>query len=993
MNYAETIDRDALLAAIEGELASARLLTLVGPGGGGKTWLARALAARRSAHWVDLGPLADPLFVVSAAAAACGVVEQRGQPLLTTLAAALRDDPSLLVLDTCEHLLAACAELAAALIAACPRLTILATSRAPLRIPAEHVIGVPPLDPPEAQALFALRAAARLPEFAIDGASAPPIAALCAKLAGLPLAIELAAARVPLLTIAQIDARLSDALALLASRDQQLPARQRSLRATLNWSYALLSDAERALLRRLAVFRGGTDLDAIEAVCDLPAPLDALEALRDAALVAVSFDAHGGAARYHLHEMTRQYAAEQLAAAGEALTVRRRHRAWARALAGRARQALGGEGRAAILALLARERENTRAALAAAAQDGDADTVMQIATDLLEFWNVGALGEGRAWLAEGLRLAGETPSGLTAGAWNAASFLAYRQGDYPATLAAAQTALSHALACDDAHNRAEAHYRLGIYFEMQADVPAARAHYDQSFALYGAQGDRRGQTNTLNGLAHIARLAGELHAARELYRRGLVLARASDDRRTTLLLLLSLGNLLLDEDAAQAESCFAESMSLIQALGETSYLPYAANGLGEVARARGDLSVAAAHYARGLQVARELNLSDMTAQLLLKLADVALREGALARAVPLIGECLEAYARIGRTARIAGALFSCAKLLLSLGYPEQAVTLFAAGLQLTGDSDFDYLGGLEAADLDAAYAAARAALTAAASDAAQAAGRALTVERAVSAALTAIHLPRRAAPPPALQIWSFGALRVVSHGHELASDDWVYAKTRALLLYLLHVEAASKEQIGAALWPEASERQLRQNFRMAIYHLRRALGGGEWIAFQAGRYALARSSAVWYDADAFCAILDALAPDQLRRAEQLKRATDLYTGDLAIEGLDSEALLVRREQLHRRALDALIELGALEEIDDPPAAAASYRRALALDGYLEPAHRGLMRALARQGDRAAALAHYRALRTLLARDFAADADPLTRDLAAAIAGDESLGRS
>ena len=980
------LGREAFITALQAKLADARLLTLTGPGGVGKTRVARALAHGRNAYWVDLAPLADGAFVPPAVAAACGIVEG-GKPWQQTLADALRESDALLILDNCEHVRPACDALCATLLASCPRLTILATSRVPLRTSNEQRIEVPALAPPAAEALFTERAAAHVPGFVLDPATTPLVAQVCAQLDGLPLAIELAAARLPLLTVAQVAERLAHSLPLLAARAPHLPARQRSLRATLDWSCSLLDDAERALFRRVAVFAGSFDLNAVEAVCAAPMALDLLQSVVDAALVTIAARDEAGVARYRLHEVVRQYAAECLAAAGEDGTFRSRHLAWAVGLAERAVPNLEGEHQAAWLTRLALDHENLRAALVSAEDAGDADAMLRLANALAPFWNAGAIGEGRDWLRRALRLADTDLSPMTAESWSIASFLAYRQGDYPAMRAAAEEALRQGLAVEDARSIASAHYRLGIHDEMQGNLPEARAHFGQSLALYQDLGDRRGVGNALNGLAHVAKLAGNLPEARGFYEQGLAVARAADDRRTAMLLLISLGNLLLDGDWERAEPLFAESLALARALGETSYLPYIANGLGELALFRGDSAAAAAHYAEGLQAARALKLNDMAAQLLLKLGDVAIEASDTARAGALLSESLQIYTRTGRTPRVAAAIYYCAKLVARLGHPAQSVALWAAALQAAGEADFSYVGGPEGERLTAAFAAAQAALAPAARVAALTEGRALSLEQATSLALSAIHLPPRLerAAPPALALFTFGALRVLRHGHELAADDWVYTKTRELLLYLLHIEAASKEQIGAALWPNASPQQVRQNFRVAIYHLRRALGGADWITFVGGRYAFNRALGAWHDGAAFADALAQAARDPARRAEHLQRAADLYAGDLALEGLESDALLVRREQLRQQALDALLRLGALRLAAAAfPAAADAFRRALALDNYLEAAHRGLLRALALGGDRGAALAHFHELEALLRHDLAAEPDPVTRALANAI---------
>lgn len=977
--------RAALVSDLEARLSSLRLLTLTGPGGVGKTRVALALAYEREAIWVDLAPLSGDAFVLPAVAAACGLIEQRG-PILEALIEALREREALLVLDNCEHVLGACAELCDALLAACPRLRILATSRAPLRIAAEQRVEVPPLDPAAASTLFVHLAAARVPGFALTPASAPLVAQICAQLEGMPLALELAAARLPLLTVAQLAERLTQRLALLAAREPARPSRQRSLRATLDWSCALLGAGEQILLRRLAVFAGSFDLDAVERVCDAPEAIDQLSALVDASLVAIVARDEAGVARYRLHEVTRQYAAELLEAAGETAAYRERHLAWVLQIAEAAAPELEGEQQARWIERLAQERENLRAALLTAEQAGDAERMLRIATALAQLWNVRAISEGRDWLRRGLALAAGQVNQASAAAWNIASFLAYRQEDYPAMRAAAETALRQAHELEAEELIADAHYQLGIFHELRGGLPDARAHYQQSLALYEQLGQQRAVGKVLNGLAHVEKRAGDIAAARGYYERGLALARAVNDRRSAMLLLISLGNMLLDkEDPRSVEPIFVESLAHLRALGETSYLPYVMTGLGEIARFTGDTAAAAAAYEEGLRSAREFALDGMEAQMLVHLGNLAASTGDYERAAPRLSEGLKICLRLGRPERVGVALCFCAKCVQQLGYPAQALTLFAAGLQAVGPEGFAFLGGPDAAACEAAFAAAESALSPAQRDAALAEGRAMALEQAVGLASSAVYLPPRQAAAPELEIYTLGQLRVLRQGREIAAQDWVYGKTRALLLYLLHTDRASKEEIGAALWPDASERQVRQNFRVAIYHLRRALGRPEWIVFASGRYAFNRALDFWHDEAAFSAALAEAAAQPSRRAELLQQAADLYRGDLDLEGLESEALLVRREQLHQQALATLLELGELHLAAGALAPAVeTYRRAIALDGYLEQAHRGLMRALAAQGAQSAALAHYQALAAKLQHDLGLAPDAETQALAESI---------
>ena len=919
---------------------------------------------------------------------ACGLAEQPGIPVVERLVGALQATRALLVLDNCEHLHAACAELIAQLLSGCPQLHILATSREPLGTAGEMRCPIPPLDATAAAALFGLRATERLPSFAINERTAPTVAAICAQLDGLPLAIELAAARVAMLSVAQIAERMEHSLGLLVGRQADRPLRQRSLRAALDWSYTLLSADEQTLFRQLAVFAGSFDLDVVEAVCRVPAPLDVLEELVDKSLVVV-MPPDVRNTRYRLHSVVRQYAAEQLQESGAREAVRSRHLAWAVDLAERAELAFKGAQQEVWLAPLVLEHENIRGALQTALDTGDSTSMLRLAGALGQFWNSLSMTEGRTWLARTRTLAPQPPNNASVKAWNCDSFLAYRQGDYEGMRAAATAALHEARAVEYDAGIADAAYRLGIYAEMKGDAPQAREHFLHSFGLYRELGDRRGMSQTLNGLAHIAKSEGKLTEARQYYSQGLALARDDGGRLMIAMLLISLANLTLESgDLDAAEAAYAESLIHLRAAENTSYVPYAANGLGEVARYRKDFATAAGHYQEGLDVARALGLKDMEAQLLGHLGHTAVGRGDYPQAARCLSEALQLYLPLGRPLRIAGIIHSCADLLVTLGYPAQATTLFVAGLQAVGAEDFAYLGQAGAELLAKSRAAARDALNPVEYALAVADGQALTLAQAAELALSAVYLPQRrihAEPSPELRIFLFGQLRVVRDGRELTGDDWVYSKTKDLLVFLLLVNSADKAEIGATLWPDASVEQLKQNFRMAIYHLRRALGRAEWITFTDGRYAFNRTLRSWIDVVCFERAAEQAGSDPAQRTKHLRIAAALYVSDLALGELESDVPLIRRERLHQQALEVLLALGGVHlESGQHAAAAEAYRRARALDSFGEAAQRGLMRSLARQGEGNAALVDYHRFVELLARELGVPPTPETATLAAQI---------
>jgi predicted ATPase/DNA-binding SARP family transcriptional activator len=988
------VGRDALIAAIVAGLGTERLVTLTGPGGVGKTSIARHLAAHFGISeafpdgvcWVDLAAVSDPTVLSQTVASAYGLGEQRNMPWEEALSAQLRSRQVLLVLDNCEHLRVACAALSAHLLAECPPLHILATSREPLGLPDEMRIAVAPLDPTAAVALFEVCATTHLPSFALTATTTATVGTICTQLDGVPLAIELAAARVNLLSVSQIADRMAQSLSLLSGGAANRPPRQRSLRAVLDWSYGLLDDDAQRLLAQLAVFAGSCDFAAVEAVCRVGTPLDSLAALVDTSLVMVAH--HASTVRYHLHAVVRQYAVERLHERGETAEIQTRHLAWVIALAERAEAEFAPASQDAWLARLTLEHENIRSALQTAADRGDGDSLLRIAGAIQHFWNSVSPSEGRAWLARGLAQASGQPGLVSTKAWNAESFLAYRQGDYAAMHAAAAVALEQALQGEDSQGIAAAHYRLGIYAEMKGESVTAHEHYTYSLELFTELSDRRAMSQVLNGLAHVATLEGHVAEARQHYRQGLALARADNDHLTTALLLISLANLMLDEGALDAaEAAYAESLSHLRAINNSSYILYAVNGLGEVAYYRQQFAAATAHYDEGLRSARTLGLKDMEAQFLCHLGRTAVRHGNYAEAARCLSEALRMYLLLARTMRTAGTIHFCADLVFRLGYPAQAATLFVAGLRAAQVADFAYLGS-DSPALLTCFRAAQAALDPAEYALAAADGAALTLEDAADLALSAVFLPQRALPaeaPPELRIFLFGQLRVVRDGRELTRDDWVYAKTKDLLLLLLLVDSASKADLAAALWPDASVEQIRQNFRMAIYHLRRALGRAEWIAFTNGRYAFNRTLSSWIDVAAFEHAVDLAMSDPVQRLKHLRTAASLYTGDLALGELESDLPLIRREQLHRQAIAALLALGTLHsEHQHDGQAADSFRRALALDRYSEAAHRGLLRSLARQGESAAALVHYDQLVEFLAAELGITPAIETATLAAQI---------
>ncbi len=520
------VGRRTELAQIGDPLGRVRLLTLTGAGGCGKTRLAlQAAADALDRHpdgvwWIELARLADPTLLPAAVIGALGLREVPGRALLATLIEHLRERRAVVVLDNCEHLLAACAQLADALLRACPSLTILATSRAPLGVPGEVTWRVPSMSLPaepqrepiealrlsDAVALFIDRATQVRPNFAITAANAPAVAQICFDLDGIPLAIELAAARVRMLAPEQIARALSDRFHLLTGGARTVMPRHQTLEASIDWSHELLRDGERTLLRRLSVFAGGWTLDAAEQVCagdgiDRYDVLDLLTGLVDKSLVTT--DEQGPETRYRLLETVRQYATARLADAGEVNGLRDRHLAYNLGLVEAAEPQVLGAGRDdLVLHGLAAEMPNLRAALERAAAT-DPDAGLRLVDALTLFWLfTGRYKEGDAAYARALDAAGEEPTPLRGRVLAGRGHLAlYGGGAYEVARGWAQAALEIGKACSDPWTLGRALNTLGLMVSIR-DPAGGRSLLERSVQLATQAGDDWCRTNASQILAN-----------------------------------------------------------------------------------------------------------------------------------------------------------------------------------------------------------------------------------------------------------------------------------------------------------------------------------------------------------------------------------------------------------------------------------------------------------------------------------------------------------
>jgi predicted ATPase/DNA-binding CsgD family transcriptional regulator len=565
------VGRERALAELGRSLSGTRLLTLTGAPGVGKTRLALQLASEAletypDGVWlIELAPLADPELVPQAVAAVFGVREQPGRAIVDTLAEALREQQLLVLLDNCEHVVEACAVLADRLLRACRRVEIVATSREALGIAGETSWQVPSLDMPAEAApsagerlaalgeagavrLFVERARAAVPAFTLSDRNARAVVQVCRRLDGVPLALELAAARIRVLTAEQLAARLDEAIAvqghmrtddrfrlLTAGRRAALP-RQQTLRAAVEWSYQLLSEPERVLLRRLAVFAGGWTLEAAEEVCGGHgvASEDVLELLAELvnkSLVLAEESSAGGAARYRMLEMIRQYAWERLREAGDGAATARRHLEWVRVLAEEAEPHLRGRDDDAWLGRLGQEIDNLRAALTWSQREQvGAESGLRIVGAAWQFWYLrGRISEGRRW-SDGALMAGDGPPAVRAPALLAACSFAHVQGDDERAEAAAEEGLAAYRQLGDTRGIGIACFALGRIAQRRGDRERSRTLTEESLEMCLAAGEQRYAAMSFGGLGMLAHEQGDYERAAAYYQAGLARYRELEDR-------------------------------------------------------------------------------------------------------------------------------------------------------------------------------------------------------------------------------------------------------------------------------------------------------------------------------------------------------------------------------------------------------------------------------------------------------------------------------
>ncbi len=614
------VGREREISDVRKLLSDNRLLTLTGPGGSGKTRLAlevaRALVeAFEDGVWlVELASLSDPDLVAQTVASALGVREQPNRTLIETLTDALGERETLLIVDNCEHLVGACARLTEALLRACPNLRVLATSREALGVAGEVSWPVPSLSLPdshhlrsieelagyEAVRLFVERASAVLPGFALTGRSAQAVVEVCHKLEGMPLAIELAAARIRVLSVPQISTRLEESFRLLTTDSHTAVPRQRTLRATIGWSYELLGQEEQILFQRLSVFAGGFTLEAAESVCagggiEREEVLDLLSHLVEKSLVVKA--EQEGEARYRLLETIRQYGQEKLLESEAVQAVRKRHASFFLALAEQVEPKLKGAQGPLWLERLEMDHYNLRAALRWAADTGEAETELRLAGALWWFWlRRGHLGEGRRWLEGALERAEPSAyAGARAKVLWGAGFLAFSQVNHPSALSRLEESVGIYREIGDERGLAYALTFMSLVLTHQGDLASALPPAGESVRLFREDGgDRWGLGISINNMGVVAEAQADYGRAIPLFEESAAIFGELGDKWVLSIPLRHLGIVASRQgDHARAEQLYRESLAALRGLGEKWLISLCLEELAGAACAQGEYARAA----------------------------------------------------------------------------------------------------------------------------------------------------------------------------------------------------------------------------------------------------------------------------------------------------------------------------------------------------------------------------------------------------------------
>jgi len=930
------IGRTTELQEISRMLAGTRLLTLTGAGGSGKTRLAREAAAVAgpdftNVGWADLAPITDRTLVPQQIATALRLPDRAVASAIESLSASISDEPTLLVLDNCEHLIDTCATLVERLLRDCPRLTVLATSREALGVASETAWLVPPLASNDAVQLFVERAQAALPSFTTCDALDATLNDICRRLDGIPLAIELAAARVRVLSPEQISDRLDDAFRLLTSGSRTALPRHRTLRGTMDWSYGLLDDREQRLLRRLAVFAGSFSLEAAEAVCagaplEIEDILDGVAALVDKSLVVM--EPGDGVARYHLLETVRQYGIELLGQSSELNEFRDRHGEFFLQLAERmAPRLIGGEHEPGLLERLGPDHDNLRCASKWALRDPNRlREALRFADALFWFWYSMSY-----WLKSGQ----------------------FREGRQyvDAVLAASEN-------CEPLL-RARVLLTSGMIGLSQGENERAREALVASYAIVEDYGDNALRAYVLSKLGAAYLMLGDLENAYKCSDRAYALSKMFKPQMIHAFVMYWRGlTASVNGDYALAREMYQYNIDLAQVLSHRTIFAHSASSLGQLLLREGNQAEAFNRFSDALQIHIEIADAWGLANDLDGMANLAVRRGRIIDGVRLIGAVDDLRERMA--------------IAMPATEQPQRDEIVAIGRRELGDGysvvheEGKRLSMEQVVKL------------------ANDAGGTRTEEYRVqvfnqAAPLIGVGTGEVDAPVQStLRVLGMGPLQVFVNDELIDSAAWGSARPRELLLYLLmHPDGRTKEQVGLVFWPEASSAQLRNNFHVTLHRLRKALRNPNWITVTNDRYRVDPAVVAEFDVASFERDLvmarRAMKRQETGAATSLERALSLYRGDF----LDGEPAgdwhLEHRDRLQRMFVDGLMELGIHHSSEERHAKAADvYRRVLARDDVHEDAALALMQSLALLGERGQAIRFYQRFADKMRRELEAE---------------------
>jgi predicted ATPase/two-component SAPR family response regulator len=990
VTFTPLVGRRDEVVELRRRLRENRLVTLLGPGGVGKTRLAAETARSMrdldgaQVHWVELAPVTAE-GVDLAVAYGVGVHDAAGLTPSAAIVDALGNSNAVLVLDNAEHVVTAVAKLSEQLLASCGGLRIVATSRETLGVPGEVVWRVEPLGVPgsgqgleamaqcDAVELFVQRARSAFTPFDLNVANAEAVARICQQLDGLPLAIELAVANLRTLPVQDVASSLDNVFGFLVGGPRTSPARHQTLRAALDWSQQLLTEDEKELLRRLSVFVGPFGLEAASRVAvpggDGSAAFDALRRLVDKSLVVAEIA--NGKANYRLLATVRQYAAEQLSAAGEEELCRQAHLGWCLRRAVKAEPRLAGPTQAVELNNLEGEINDIRAALNFARQEGDARAVLEIAGALGLFWYLhGHYSEGREWLDWAVVTAPGAPETVRAKALRASGYLAFLQCDYPAAVERLTAGLRLFKRLKDDRGMASTLQRLGGVAREQGRYPDAERHHMESMALFEAVGDRWGVASAHGYLGFASWLQGDTGRAKDECRQALELFRGLDDAEGTAWSLLSLGVVArIEGDVTAAEELLGKSKAISEEIGFKEGIAWCFNELGLVAGRRGGTQ-AETLLRKSLEIHRELGDKWRQTSVLEDLASSAVLNGDPRTATALLGAAEAARSKISTPIPI------CEQA-------DHAATVLAARKAL-GQEEFDHAFEQgKTASLDEIVRRLTTPTTGSSADRTEGLpeqrpqGDRL-VKKSKKVATEPAH-SGRSGSGPGLLIRALGHVEVRVNGDVVEPADWGYSKPRELFFLLCSSLPRTRDQLGLALWPDLSNQQLRNALHSAMRDMRRALGAREWVTFGGGCYSFNAARPHRYDVSEFeTALAQARRLPGPQALPHLQKAISTYGGDF-LEGVAaSEWADVRRRELRANYEMALGATGAiLANGGQFRQAVQIYERAVAHEPLDEAAHRELMKCWSRLGEPARALRHYQRLQDILRKELGSPPAPET----------------